>query len=162
MDSLPMAANPELIAALTSVVMAIAMWLIVMTAVTKTGIWYKLAEKYAYDGSMQPTKWHNFVSGKFGSAKFNGCLCVGTTQNGLHIKPAGFMMMGPFQKEFRIPWQSIKAIEERKEWGQSFLVFQLADADLSFALKNGEYMEEARKLVAPKTIKLLQEQKEFS
>ncbi len=153
--------EPGLLMALTGLLIFIATWIAVMSLIARMGNWTKLADKYAYDGTFTPPKWHNFVSGRFGNARYNGCLCVGISSSGLHIKPAGWLMMGPFHKAFRIPWSSIKSIEERKEWANTHIIFHLSDEPLSFSLLKGNYLEEVKNLLPPSSINLIEQKREY-
>ena len=121
---------------------------LVMFLLARIGTWAKLVEKYAYDGSQRPTNWGKFISGRFGSVRYNKCLWVGTTSNGLHIRPAI-----PFYPEIRIPWTSIKTVQEHVIFGGRTFEFFLSDADLSFHLANGKFIEEARAFLPSNAIK---------
>lgn len=153
---------PEIAIALFSVLFFAVTWFFIMSVIFRMSLWTKLADKYGYDGSIKPSRWHGFISGKFGNAKYNNCLCVGVSATGLHVKPSAYLMLGSFQKEFRIPWSAINSIEERKELGRSFLDFHLSDSDLSFSLVNGAYMQEAKLLLSPSTIKLIEKKQQYT
>jgi hypothetical protein len=101
-----------------------------------------MAEKYSCDDSFAGP-WSRWQSAKIGSVAYHHCLGFAFSPIGFYLKVHPAILFAFSHPSLRIPWSSIKSVEERRCMWSSVLEIRLTEPDIKILVVKNALTEAA-------------------
>ena len=128
---------------LNFLILFLLIWILACYLLSIWGGWSRLAGDYRTDADIDGSVWR-FQSGalRYG-LRYNGCLTIGASPSGLHLRILFLFRMG--HPPLFIPWSDIKKSGDSGRWrGQKFLLSPTDPVSFTISQRLVERIEQAK------------------